>query len=186
MLLRRRRRTIVAMPTKARARLPVTGEPWIVERSARRVAVLRTTGDPATAARRAVPALYRAVYALKMRRKREGRDFRVEPLRARWPDAGDAPRDEWVGLWALPVPDDVETVPAQDVEIELQTWEYGPTAEIEHAGLYSTEGPTLLRLRRAVEELGYEQAGPHEEEYLTRPGSPQPRTLIRYPVRRRR
>jgi hypothetical protein len=186
MLLRRRRRTIGGMPTKARERLPVSGEPWIVERSPRRVAVLRTTGDPTAAARRAVPALYRSVYALKMRRKREGRDFRVEPLRARWPNADGTPREEWVGLWALPVPDDVDALPGQEDGIELQTWEYGPTAEIEHAGPYSTEGPTLLRLHRAVEELGYEQAGPHEEEYLTRPGSPQPRTLIRYRVRRRR
>ena len=172
------------MPASARERRPRAGEPWIVDRAPRRVAVLRTVGPPAAAGRTAVPALYRAVYTLKMGRKREGREFAVEPLRARWPNAQDAPPEEWIGEWALPIPDDVSEVPAKDAEVDVVEWEYGPTAEIVHAGPYATEHESVRKLLAFVEGLGYEIAGPHEEEYLTRPDAKEPRTIVRYPVRR--
>ena len=162
------------------------GEPWIVDRGTRRLAVVRTVGDPRRAARRAVPTLYRAVYTLKLRRKHAGADFPIEPLRVRWPNAETAPREEWVGLWGLPVPDDVEELPGLGTPVALETWEYGPTAEIVHAGGFATGDADVLRLRTLVSELGYEPAGALEEEYLTRPGSAKTRTVIRYPVRRRR
>ena len=155
--------------------------PRIVERAARRVAVVRTTGAPAEAARRAIPALYRAVYGLKMARKHAGADFTVGALRARWPYADAAPPEQWVGEWALTVPEDVPQLPGT----ELETWQYGLTAEILHVGPFSTEGETLAKLHAFLGEHGYEVAGPHEEEYLTRPDARVQRTVIRYPVRRR-
>lgn len=180
-----RARTIARMPVNALEPLPRVGEAWIVDRAARRVALARSVGEPADAARTVVPALYRAVYALKMRRKREGHDFKVEALRARWPNAHHAPRAEWQGEWAIPVPDDVEELPPSDESLELATWEYGPCAEILHEGPYSTEGESVRRLLALVEELGYELAGPHEEEYLSPPGAERQRTVIRYEVRKR-
>lgn len=173
------------MPATAKSPRMRVGEPWIVDRGPRHMAVLRTVGEPSAAGRTAIPSLYRAVYALRMSRKEAGREFRVEPLRARWPNAPDAPPAEWVGEWALPIPDDVSEVPAKDAEIEVADWEYGPTAEIVHAGPYATEQESVRKLLAFVEGLGYEIAGPHEEEYLTRPDAKEPRTVVRYPVRRR-
>ena len=164
----------------------VAGEPRIVERSSRRVAVVCTKGDRADAARTAIPALYRCVYALKLGRARDGRDFPVEPLRARWPSADEARHEQRVALWALPVPDDVEELPREEPGVELQTWEYGPTAEVLHEGRDTLQSPDVLRLHALVAELGYEVTGAHEEEYLSRPRAERPRTLVRYPVRRRR
>lgn len=173
------------MPATAKSTRPRAGEPWIVDRGPRHMAVLRTVGDPSTAGRTAIPSLYRAVYALRMSRKREGHEFRVEPLRARWPNAQEARREQWVGEWALPIPDDVDEVPAEDAAVEVADWEYGPTAEIVHAGPYATEHESVRKLLAFVDGLGYEIAGPHEEEYLTRPDAEEPRTIVRYPVRRR-
>lgn len=171
--------------TSSQEGLPRVGEARIVDRAARHVAVARTTGDPATAAAEVVPLLYRAVYRLKLQRQAAGADFPVEALRARWPNAHRAPRGEWEGVWALPVPDDVARLPDAEGLVTLETWEYGPCAEIVHEGSYATEGESVRRLHALADELGYELAGPHEEEYLTRPGAPRQRTLIRCAVRRR-
>jgi len=171
--------------TSPQETLPRVGEARIVDRAPRRVAVARTTGDPAAAAATVVPVLYRAVYRLKLRRKAAGADFPVEALRARWPNAHRAPRAEWEGIWALPVPDDVTVLADAELPLAVETWAYGPCAEIVHEGAYAAEGESLRRLQALVDELGYVVAGPHEEEYLTRPGAPRPRTLIRRAVRRR-
>ena len=169
------------MPASATEPRGCAGEPRIVERASRRVAVVRTVGPPSEVAAQAIPVLYRAVYGLKMTRKRAGADFTVGPLRARWPNADAAPVEEWVGEWALAVPDDVPNLPGTEIE----RWEYGLTAEILHVGPFATESGSVERLLAYVAEHGYEVAGPHEEEYLTRPDAPTQRTVIRYPVRRR-
>lgn len=169
------------MPVPVQEPRARAGEPRIVDRAARRVAVVRTVGAPADAGKQAIPVLYRAVYGLKMSRKRAGADFTVGALRARWPNADAAPPEEWVGEWALAVPDDVPHLAGTEIE----TWEYGLTAEILHVGPFATESTSVDRLLAFVAEHGYEVAGPHEEEYLTRPEAKTQRTIIRYPVRRR-
>jgi hypothetical protein len=178
----------MTMPAVARARgrSGRADGPAIVELAAQRVAVVETEGDPSTVGATAIPALYGAVYGLKFALKKKGRDFKVGALRARWPDAERAPKARWRGLWALPVPDEVETLAPKDpgVPLRLETWSYGSVAQVLHHGSYADEAPTIARLRAFVAEQGYEIAGPHEEEYLTRPDAKDPRTLIRYPVRR--
>ena len=139
--------------------------PYLTERPTHRVAVLESRGDPAKVAPDIVPRLYAAVGA-------------PAPLRARWPNAHLAPKDEWIGLWALPVADNVTEVEG----VLIEEWEYGQVAEIVHEGPFETEHESVAKLQAFVAEQGLELAGPHEEEYLTPPGVAPQRTLIRYSV----
>jgi hypothetical protein len=165
------------------------GEPRIVELPGQTMAVTTTAGDPSVVGPAAISALYGAVYALKVAAKRRGADFKVGPLRARWPAVGDpgglaADRAAWVGLWGLPVPDGTTTLPqkAPDVEVRVERWAYGPVAEVLHQGPYATEPETVARLEAFVAARGYRTVGPHEEEYLTQPTARVQKTIIRYNV----
>lgn len=159
--------------------------PYILEMPAQRMAVVYTHGEPNSVGPDVMPALYGAVYNLKFALKKQGRDFKVAALRARWPDAHLVPKDQWLGIWGLPIPDDTTVLVQKkpEIEVKVETWEYGTVAQILHLGPFSTEGPTVARLHDFIEENGYEIAGTHEEEYLTAPGAKDQRTLIRYPVR---
>ncbi|HEX6606310.1 MAG TPA: GyrI-like domain-containing protein [Chloroflexia bacterium] len=161
--------------------------PQILEMPAQKMAVVYTRGDPNSAGPDMMPALYGAVYNLKFALKKQGRDFKVAKLRARWLDAHLVPRDQWQGVWALPIPDDTTELVQKKpgIEVKIETWEYGTVAQILHRGPFSTEGPTVARLHAFIEETGYEIAGPHEEEYLTTLDAKNQKTLIRYPVRKK-
>jgi hypothetical protein len=149
------------------------------------MAVVRTVGDPNVVGRREVAALYGAVYPLKFALKKQGVDFAVEPLRARWPNAQTTAKEGWEGIWGLPIPEATRELTQRDSEVpvRIETWEYGPVAEALHVGPFATEGPTIAALRAFIADQGYEIAGPHEEEYLTLPTAKTPKTLIRYPIR---
>ncbi len=139
--------------------------PRLRELPTQHMAVLESFGDPAEVAPDVVPRLYAAVRV-------------PAPLRVRWPNAHLVPKDEWIGLWALPIADGV-------TEIEgalIQDWEYGQVAEIVHEGPYETEAESVVKLQEFVAEHDLELVGPHEEEYLTPPGAVPQRTLIRYRV----
>jgi len=166
----------------------VRQKPSIVEMPAQRMAAVRSVGDPNEVGAQVFPALFGAVYTLKFKvLKPRGVEFKVSAPRARWPLPLDTPREQWVGLWGIPVPDDLEaddlpqTVPG--VPVALETWQYGTMAHILHLGPYAEEAATVERLRAFLAESGYEIAGPHEEEYLTQPDAKQMKTIIRYPVR---
>lgn len=125
------------------------------------------------------------MFKLKFDLKKRGLPtFKVEPLRARWPDAHLLPKDRWTAHWALPVRDDTEVLPQKspDVEVKLETWEYGTVAQVLHVGPYSEEGPTVAALHKFVEDSGYRLIGDHEEEYLTKPTSKVVKTIIRHRV----
>jgi len=166
----------------------VRQKPALVEMPAQTMAVVRSVGDPNVVGAQVFPALFGCVFTLKFKvLKPRGIEFKVGPPRARWPLPLETPRDEWVGLWGIPVPDDIsidelpQTVP--DVAVGLETWEYGTMAHILHLGPYADEVPTVARLREFIAASGYEIAGAHEEEYLSRPEAKQMKTIIRYPVR---
>jgi hypothetical protein len=57
--------------------------PQILEMPKQKVAVVKTVGRPDEGAQKAFPALYGAVYPLKFARKKQGKDFKFEPPRAR-------------------------------------------------------------------------------------------------------
>lgn len=162
-------------------------QPEIVRMPTQKLAVVRTVGDPNVVAGDAMKALFGAVYTLKFDLKKKGRDFKVRGLRARWPNVHIAPKDEWVGLWGLPIPSATRSLPQKhpEVEVRIEKWQYGTVAQILHRGPYAEEAPTVDRLDDFIAARGYEVAGPHEEEYLTRPTAKVPKTIIRYAVRKR-
>jgi len=86
----------------------------------------------------------------------------------------------------LPIPEDTTSLPQKlpDIEVKIETWDYGTVAQILHIGSYAEEGPTVARLHKFIEESGYQIAGDHEEEYLTTPDAKVPKTLIRYAVKK--
>jgi hypothetical protein len=96
------------------------------------------------------------------------------------------PKDEWTHIIGLPIPEDITSLSQKvpNVEVKIETWEYGSVAQMLHLGPYDEEHPTVERLHRFVEESGYEITGLHEEEYLTRPNAKVPKAIIRYQVRK--
>lgn len=162
-------------------------EPRIVEMPSQKMAVVYTEGDPNEVAAQAMPALYGSVYKLKFDLKKKGVEFKVGPLRARWPDAHLVPKNQWIGIWGLPIPDDVSVLlqKAPGIYAKIEIWRYGKVAQVLHIGSYATEGPTVQRLHGFIAENGYEIAGVHEEEYLTTPKAKVQKTIIRYPVRKK-
>jgi hypothetical protein len=164
----------------------VRQKPALVEMPAQRMAVVRSVGDPNDVGAQVFPALFGAVFTLKFKvLKPRGVEYKPGAPRARWPLPLETPREEWVGLWGIPVPDDTEELPqtVADVPVALETWEYGTVAHILHLGPYAEEVSTVERLRAFIAENGCEICGAHEEEYLSRPEAKQMKTLIRYPVR---
>lgn len=179
--------------TKNKRQRPLKpGEPRLIKRPPQRMAVVVTCGDPNEVGGPELSALYSAVYKHKFALKKAGRpDFKVTGLTARWPDAHLKPKSEWTGVWALPLPTGTRKLLDEpehpDVDINLETWDYGSmAAEILHLGSYAEEGPSVERLHDFIHNQGYEIAGHHEEEYLTRPSAKVQKTIIRYPVKRRR
>ena len=151
-----------------------------------RIATVTSKGDPNTSAENHFKALYGSVYTLKFDLKKAGKEtFKVDKLRARWPDAHLLPKDEWTAIWAIPIPEDTETLPqkSDDIEVKIDTWKYGKIAQVLHIGPYSEEGPTVTLLHKFIEENNLQIAGVHEEEYLTRPDSKVVKTIIRYQVK---
>ncbi len=161
-------------------------EPRILVKAPQKMLVMELTGDPNTQMKD-VGQIFQAWYKIP------GVDKSAMPaLRARWPKDVTAPREEWVGIWAMPVPDSVTAIPddpKRTVTLKLETWDYGDTAEILHLGPYSTETATIEKLYAFISNSGYSLAGPHEEEYIKGPSMWGPGdtskyiTIIRYAVR---
>ncbi|MBI3361911.1 MAG: GyrI-like domain-containing protein [Chloroflexi bacterium] len=167
---------------------PKATNPKIVKKPKQKMAVVVSHGDPNVVGSKVFPALYGAVYKHKFALKKAGKEtFKVEPPRARWPDAHLVPKDQWTGIWGIPIPSHTRALPQPDPEVpvKIEMWDYGGTVgEILHIGPYSEEPPTIQRLHEFIAASGYEIAGAHEEEYLTRPEAKEQKTIIRYPVRK--
>lgn len=162
-------------------------EPKILTIKSEKMAVVHTKGAPNKEASKVMPALYGSVYKLKFELKRKGVMFKVGKLRARWPDAHVLPKDQWTGIWGLPVPEDTTSLPQKvpEIGVKLETWNYGTVVQILHVGPYDEEEPTVKRLHEFISNNGYEIAGIHEEEYLTPPRAKFQKTLIRYPIKKK-
>ena len=176
-------------PGPKTARKPKPTDPKIVKLPKQKMAVVVSHGDPNVVMPKIMPALYGAVYKHKFALKKAGKEtFKVGALFGRWPDAHLVPKDQWTGIWGLPIPANTRTLPQPDPEVpvKIETWDYGSAvAEILHLGPYSAEGPTVQRLHAFIEASGYEIAGVHEEEYLTSPRAKAQKTIIRYPIKKR-
>ena len=183
----------LASPLGAQTEIPPELEdlkqPRIVTRLPQPMLVVEARGNPTTVGAEAFGLLFQLYYRSPATPK--GSD---QPApRARWPVEFDQPRSEWLGIYGMPVPEEMVDIPGHappvGLEAKLTTWEYGDVAEILHVGPYTREEPTLERLRSFVEEQGYTITGPHEEEYIrgptmSGPGDPeQYLTILRYEVR---
>ena len=146
-------------------------EPRIGMMDNEKMVTIETKGDPNVVGKKAFNQLYGTFHKLK----RKVKGLRVPAPRARWPNPVNTPKNEWIGIYGLPVPDSVNELPEQSGKAEFKTtlkvWEYGEIAQILHVGPYSDEPTTIQRLHQFIEENGYEWiVGEHEEEYLKGPG----------------
>lgn len=163
-------------------------EPQISTKPKQKMIVVELKGDPSVTGGEGFSALFKAYYKLKS--EFEGMENSI-PV-ARWPKPFDTPRNEWIGIYGLPVPENVDKLSEKsdesDPDIKLTYWDYGEVAEILHVGAYSEEAPTVDKLHKFVKDKGYKIIGIHEEEYLKGPGmffKGNPKkylTIIRYGV----
>ncbi len=163
-------------------------DPQILEMPPQKMAVVQGKGAPDKVFSELMPALYGSVYTLRFDLKKKGLPtFKVSGLRARYPDAHLVPMEHWTHIIGLPVPEDTISLPQKvpGIKVKLDTWDYGTVAQILHLGSYDQEQPTVERLHKFINENGYQIAGIHEEEYLTRPNVKVPKTIIRYPIKKR-
>jgi hypothetical protein len=157
-------------------------EPRISPMPHQKMLVVESRGDPNIVAGSAFSKLFGAFFKIP--------GVRMAPPRARWENPATTPKAEWIGLYALPLPESITTPPPGMEGVRIETWEYGEVAEILHIGPYSEEAPTIERLHQYILAQGYEIAGPHEEEYLksTGMGNIPPeeyQTIIRYAVKKK-
>ncbi len=162
-------------------------EPQILEMPPQKMAVVPAKGAPGNVFAEFMPALYGSVYTLKFDLKKKGLPtFKVSGLRARYPDAHLAPKEEWTIIIGLPIPEDTTSLPQKvpRIEVKIEQWQYGTVGQILHLGPYDQEYATVMRLQRFIEDSGYEIAGVHEEEYLTSPDAKVMKTIIRYSLKK--
>ena len=70
-------------------------------------------------------------------------------------------------------------------KIRFEKYSEGLSAQIMYIGLYSDEGPTIMKVHDFVKEKGYELKGKHHEIYLGDPRRTKPeklKTIIRQPI----
>ena len=164
-------------------------DPIILEMPSQKMAVVVGKGAPDKVFNQIFPALFGSVYTLKFDLKKRGLEtFKVEPPRARYPDGLSVPKEEWTIITGIPVPENTTHLPQKDpnINVKLETWEYGTVAQILHLGAYDQEAETVKRLQEFITESGFEIAGPHEEEYQSRPNAKVIKTIIRYQVIKRK
>jgi len=186
---------LLSSPVSAQTEIPpeleALREGRITERPAENMLVVEATGDPAIMGGQAFGLLFQLYYGIPETPKGQQQ---VIP-RARWPVDLEQPRSEWIGLYALPVPESVTELPAHEAppgfEAKLTTWDYGDVGEILHVGPYDREQPTVERLRELAEARGFTLVDGHEEEYyrgptMSGPGDPESYlTVLRYRVKKR-
>jgi hypothetical protein len=164
-------------------------DPVILEMPSQTMAVVQGKGSPDKVFARIFPALFGSVYTLKFSLKKKGLEsFKVSCPRARFPDAHLYSKGEWLITAGIPIPDNTKSLPQKEpgTEVKIETWEYGTVAQILHLGPYDQETETIERLHQFIKANGYEIAGPHEEEYQSKPDAKVIKTLIRYPVKKKR
>lgn len=165
-----------------------TGAPSIKALPRQKMILAGSRGTAEKIAGDCIGSLYSVYFAMKYKGKV------MAAARARWPILPDTDKGEWVGIFGIPVPEEITAVPETGkktaVEVKLGYWDYGDTAEIVHFGGYDAEKPAVDKLLQYIREKGYVTAGPHEEVYIKGPGmfgKGDPKkyiTLIRYQVKK--
>ncbi|MBI5207610.1 MAG: GyrI-like domain-containing protein [Candidatus Firestonebacteria bacterium] len=167
-------------------------EPQIRNAQKQKMITVTLDGDPNIVGGKAFKALFNTFYQLK--RKVNG--MKISAPIARWPKPWNTPKNEWTGIYGLPVPEEVTELPEQDeksdIKVKIEFWEYGDIAEILHIGSYSNEAATVEKLNKFIDIKGYKIIqGSHEEEYIKGPGmffkwNPDKyQTIIRYRIEKK-
>jgi len=156
-------------------------EPQINKMPRQKMLVVEAKGDPNVVAQDAFSLLFKTFFSLK--------GVQMSPPRARWLNLFTDPKEEWVGLYGLPLPESITELPSDVEGARIEYWDYREIAEILHLGPYSEETPTVEKLHKFIQEKGYQIAGPHEEVYLKGPGmASDPSeywTIIRYQIKKK-
>ena len=165
-------------------------------------------GDPNTsqAYAEAVEALFTLSYALKFRANKSPLEinYGVMPLEGLWWaddmssfTTGD--RSDWQWTMMIMQPDFIDGDFIEETRvavlakkslpglqrIRLESFTEGPAAQTMHVGPFSTEGPTIERVHRFIEESGREPSGKHHEIYLSdirKADAAKWKTVIRQPM----
>jgi hypothetical protein len=146
-------------------------DPRITEAKDQKMIEARLTGTPTEISGKAIGALFGAYFKLK----KDHPEMKMAAPRARWPKDLNTKKEEWVGVFGMPVPETVkESEITADtnakVKVSVAVWKYGKVAEILHVGSYASEPPTIERLLKFIKDNGYTVTGDHEEEYVKGPG----------------
>jgi len=156
-------------------------DPRITTLPAMKMLVVEVKGDPNVSAQQGFGLLFKIFFSIP--------GAKMAPPRGRWIGTLDTPKTEWVGLYALPLPDQVTSLPPGSSGAKIDIWQYGEVAEILHVGGYDKEPPTIEKLMKFIADKGYVVAGSHEEEYLKGPESgpktDEYQTIIRYQIRKK-
>ncbi len=162
--------------------------PAISTRPSQKMIVVEAVGDPNVVGEKVFELLFDLYYSTDGVER-----WTLPAARARWPVSPDLPKEEWNGIYGIPVPDSVmmlpDHTPVSGMTVSLTTWEYGEVAELLHVGPYDRETPSIEKLKAFISERGYETSSPHEEEYLKGPGmffrgNPEEYvTILRYEIR---
>jgi hypothetical protein len=163
--------------------------PEKIELTNRKMLTTTSVSDPNLVGDEVFARLYGTAYTTKFKiYKPKGLVTTFGKLCAMWPDAHLKPKDDWTGIWGIPVPDFfeqndlIQKDPKNPIKIEV--WPGGEYAQILHVGSYLEEGPTIIKLHDFIEKkLGISMdnvPGMHEEEYLTTPMAKVQKTIIRY------
>jgi hypothetical protein len=165
-----------------------TGTPSIKNLPKQKMLLAGSRGTAENIAGDCIGSLYNVYFSLNIK------DKVMAAPRARWPILPKTPAKEWVGIFGIPVPEEVNKLPVlkkkNPVEVKLGYWEYGEVAEIVHTGSYDSEDTTVEKLKQFVKEKGYVISGPHEEVYIKGPGmfgkgdTKKYLTLLRYQVKK--
>jgi hypothetical protein len=163
------------------SRYDVLKELRITQMPDQKMLVVESKGDPNTSGGQAFGLLFKTFFSIP--------GARMAPPRARWLSDFKTPKDQWIGLYALPLPDQITSLPPGSAGARIDVWTYGDVAEILHVGSYADETPAIQKLLAFITGQGYAVAGPHEEEYLrgpeSGPNTAEYRTIIRYQVRKK-
>jgi len=117
-------------------------DPQISKKPNQKMLIVEAKGDPSVVAKDAFGKLFNTFFKLP--------GVKMAPPRGRWLGDLTGPKEDWVGLYALPLPESVTSLPADMEGVKIEEWEYGEVAEILHIGAYSEETPTIEKLNAFI------------------------------------
>jgi len=141
-------------------------EPQVRMMPNQKMLVVELKGKPAETSGKVIAKLFQIYFKLPGVSKTN-----TAPI-ARWPLDFSTPSEEWLGRFALRIPESVNSLPEDKTEpkAKIETWEYGQVVEILHIGPYDQETPTIEKLKKYIVDNGFQIVGEHEEEYIKGPG----------------